>query len=583
MRDRDDHTIEAFADFNFSWYNSLPSMTNKKLMPIYDVLIIGSGAAGLALTLSLANKARVAVISKDGLIAGSSPHAQGGIAAVINTDEDSVDLHAQDTLNAGSGLCDTDVVRTTVMQAKSVVEWLTQQGVQFSTEGDRYHLTQEGGHSQRRILHVADKTGAAVITALAEQVKKHPNIDCFTKHVAIDLHLKRNRCIGALVYSNQQKRMLVFNATCTVLATGGSSFLYLHTSNPSCTSGDGIAMAWRAGCRVANLEFNQFHPTCLYHPGANYHLITEVVRGEGGYLLLPNGERFMPRYDKRAEMAPRDIVARAIHTELKNHQLDCVYLDISHRPADFIKKTFPTIYSTCLKFNLDITKEPLPIVPAAHYTCGGVMTDLNGQTDIPGLYAIGEVAYTGLHGANRIASNSLLECLVFAANCARVIKKKHHREGKNTAKKMNYVDAWIPIFTGMGEEISTETLTKRIREIMWDNVGIVRSNASLNNAKKELQPLLQKIETIFPNQPLSKSLIELRSITTVAMLMIESALYRKESRGLHYNVDYPQTSSQAVNTILTPPNSMPTTSEIIEKRFWRRNREIKTIDNACFQ
>lgn len=531
-------------------------MTNSKLMSTYDVLVIGSGAAGLSLTLSLADEARVAVISKDDLIDGSSPHAQGGIAAVMNTDEDSIDLHIQDTLNAGSGLCDVEVVKATVTQAKLAIEWLIRQGVRFSTDGDHYHLTQEGGHSRRRILHVADKTGAAIIATLVEQVKTHRNIDCFTKHTAVDLRLKHNRCVGVLVYSNQQQRMLVFNATCTVLATGGSSFVYLHTSNPSCTSGDGIAMAWRAGCRVVNLEFNQFHPTCLYHPSANYHLITEVVRGEGGYLLLPNGERFMLRYDKRAEMAPRDIVARAMHTELRKHQLDCVYLDISHRPADFIKKTFPTIYSTCLKFNLDMAKEPLPVVPAAHYTCGGVMTDLNGQTDILGLYAIGEVAYTGLHGANRMASNSLLECLVFAANCAHAIKK-HRRERNNPSKRIYYVDSWIPTFSGMEEEISTETLTQRVRKIMWDNVGIIRNNTSLNNAKKELQPMFQQIETIFCNQqPLSRSLIELRNIITVAMLIIESALYRKESRGLHYNTDYPQSSSsQVTNTILTPSSS----------------------------
>ena len=519
-------------------------------MHTYDVLVIGSGAAGLRVALSLADGARVAVVSKDDLTDGSSPHAQGGIAAVMNADEDSIDLHIQDTLNAGAGLCNAEVVRAIVTQAKLAIEWLTRKGVRFSTNGDHYHLTQEGGHSQRRILHVADKTGAAIIATLAEQVKNHRNIDCFVKHTAIDLQLKHNRCIGALIYSNQQQRMLVFNAAYTVLATGGSSFVYLHTSNPSCTSGDGIAMAWRAGCRVANLEFNQFHPTCLHHPDANYHLITEVVRGEGGYLLLPNGERFMLCYDKRAEMAPRDIVARAIHTELKNHRLDCVYLDISHRSADFIKKTFPTIYSTCLKFNLDMTKEPLPVVPAAHYTCGGVMTDLNGQTDILGLYAIGEVAYTGLHGANRMASNSLLECLVFAANCAHAIKK-HRREKNNPSKKMDYTDFWIPTLSGTAGEISAETLTQRVRKIMWDNVGIVRNNASLNNAKKELQPIFQKIETIFYNQPLSKSIIELRSIITVAMLTIESALYRKESRGLHYNTDYPKSSRQVMNTVLT--------------------------------
>ena len=521
-------------------------------MSTYDVLVIGSGAAGLGLALNLADEMSVAILSKDSLTAGSSPHAQGGIAAVMNTKEDSLELHVYDTLNAGGGLCDPMVVKTTVAQARSAIELLVHQGVRFTMEGkNTYHLTQEGGHSQRRILHVADKTGAVIVKTLAEQVISHPNIDCFTNHIAVDLLIEHGQCSGALVYDIEQQRSLSFTVTYTVLATGGASFAYFHTSNPNHTSGDGIVMAWRAGCRVANLEFNQFHPTCLHHPLANNYLITEVVRGEGGYLLLPTGKRFMPQYDKRAEMAPRDIVARAIDTELKENHWDHVYLDITHRSAAFIKKAFPTIYSTCLNFGFNITKEPLPVVPAAHYTCGGVMTDLQGRTDITRLYAIGEVAHTGLHGANRMASNSLLECLVFSANCAQTIKS-HSRENKSPKSSERHFFRWIPIFSEImirnNLSLKADELIQKVRKVMWDNVGIVRSNARLIKAKTELEQLDQR--TTFSNITLSKSIIELRNLSIVAQLIVESALKRKESRGLHYNINYPDRLNRAINTVL---------------------------------
>ncbi|QHG92407.1 L-aspartate oxidase [Coxiella endosymbiont of Amblyomma sculptum] len=527
---------------------------------MYDVLIVGSGVSGLRLAISLADsKVRVALLSKEEIMTGSSPKAQGGIAAVMDTTNDSVDLHVQDTLNAGCGLCDSNVVWSTLSQAKSTIEWLVQRGIEFTRDSKKkYHLMQEGGHSRRRILHATDRTGEVVVKILAEQTIKHPNIDYFTNHMAIDLLIKNGICIGALVYDTEKHSYSAFTARHTVLATGGASFIYLHTSNPSCVSGDGIAMAWRAGCRVVNLELNQFHPTCLYHPLANCHLISEVVRGEGGYLLLPNGERFMPHYDKRAEMAPRDIVTRAIHTELQKHQLNCIYLDISHRSSDFIKKVFPTIYSTCLKFNLDMTKEPLPVIPAAHYTCGGIITDLSGKTDIPNLYAIGETAFTGLHGANRMASNSLLECLVFASNSAQAILKtlSSSTASKNEETKLNIEDCKNLIFpyipTSILRTSSYSDLLFYIQKIMWDYVGIVRTNKGLNHAKKQLQEITQQVDILSLKS--TKPFVELWNITTVANLTIRSALLRKESRGLHYNKDYPQTDdSYTRNTILVPP------------------------------
>lgn len=510
----------------------------------YDVLVIGSGAAGLGVALSLADDMRVAIVSKDTLQAGSSQHAQGGIAAVMRAD-DSLSAHIHDTLLVGAGLCDPEMVAFTVAEAKSAIEWLVNRGVQFTTEKGQFHLTQEGGHSQRRILHADDKTGAAVVKTLSEQVFEHPQIDCLTNHTAIDLWMHQQNCVGAFVFDEAQNKTQAIRAKFTVLATGGASYLYLHTSNPDRTTGDGIAMAWRTGCRVANLEFNQFHPTCLYHPKAPRFLITEVVRGEGGHLVLPDGERFMPRYDKRAEMAPRDIVVRAIDTEMKNHQLDCVYLDITHRSADFIQKTFPTIYAQCLEYDIDITKERIPVVPAAHYTCGGVVTNRWGQTDVNHLYAVGEVAHTGLHGANRMASNSLLECLVFAASTAQNIKKVF---------SLTQTLAITPSFAKPHSKntVDLSELMTTIRRLMWHHVGIIRHNRGLKEAKYQLNLLSPQIQTLFETQSLSRSLIELRNMMTTAQLIVDSALLRKESRGLHYNSDYPALQKKATNTILIP-------------------------------
>lgn len=522
------------------------------ISPNYDTLIIGSGVAGLSSALILCDQGRVAILSKDKLTASSSQHAQGGIAAVMST-EDSIESHIQDTLKAGAGLCDPDVVRYTVSHATSASEWLLKHGVQFTStlhngEFTTFHLTQEGGHSHRRVLHAADKTGAVIVKTLSEQVNDHPNIDCFTQHTVTDLIVQNHQCYGAYVYNGITRQEKIINAKHIVLATGGASSLYLYTSNPSQTTGDGIAMAWRAGCRVANLEFNQFHPTCLYHPDANRFLITEAVRGESGYLKLPNGNRFMQHYDERAEMASRDIVARAIHAEMKKHKIACVYLDISHRSPDFIRHSFPTIYKQCKKFGIDMTKQPIPVVPAAHYTCGGVMTNLNGETNIKNLYAIGEVAYTGFHGANRMASNSLLECLVFAANVCRTIKQKLATENK------------VPFVTlpniprhGSKNLLDIKLLKSQIRHILWDYVGIVRSNALLQQANEKIAVIKKQVDEAYLQMPLSNPLIELRNMATVAKLMIRCAQSRHESRGLHYNIDYPKMNDSPVTTILNPP------------------------------
>jgi len=519
--------------------------------PNYDVLIIGSGAAGLALALTLGDHARVAILSKDDLTAGSSHQAQGGIAAVMSA-EDSIESHIQDTLNAGAGLCDPEVVRYTATHAKPAIEWLVDHGVQFTATSNQdkqstYHLTQEGGHSHRRILHAADRTGAAVVKTLAKQVIEHPAIDCFTQHTVVDLIVQNKQCYGVYTYDANNQEEKILTATHVILATGGASSLYLHTSNSNQTTGDGIAMAWRAGCRVANLEFNQFHPTCLYHPEANRFLITEVIRGEGGHLKLPNGKRFMLQYDKRGEMAPRDIVARAIDSEMKKNAIDCVYLDISHRPSGFIKKTFPTIYEQCKKFGIDITQEVIPVVPAAHYTCGGIVTNLQGETDIKNLYAIGEVAYTGLHGANRMASNSLLECLVFAASVSRAIQKQ-----LNNNKTLTPPNISLEHHQGKQPLTNFDSLKSQIRNTLWNNVGIVRSNALLKEAYEEITTTMTQINNVYQKASLSNSLIEVRNMAIVAELIVCCAQNRHESRGLHYNIDYPNRSANIENTILCP-------------------------------
>ena len=523
----------------------------------YDVLVIGSGAAGLTLALSLAHKARVAVLSKNEINQGSTWFAQGGIAAVLD-DQDSIDAHVADTLIAGGGLCHEDAVRFTVERSKDAIQWLIAQDVNFTKESDNgeYHLTKEGGHSHRRIIHSADATGQAVHSTLIEQVLRQTNIDIFEHHVAVnlitqaDVDSRKLRCSGAYVLDNKNDAVHVFQAKVVVLATGGASKVYLYSSNPDSASGDGIAMAWRAGCRVANMEFNQFHPTCLFHPRAKNFLITEALRGEGAYLRLPSGERFMPRFDERAELAPRDIVARAIDHEIKRLGCDCVYLDISHKSEEFISEHFPTVKARCLEYGIDITKEAIPVVPAAHYTCGGVVVDKNGQTDLQHLYAIGETSFTGLHGANRLASNSLLECIVYAQSAAEHILAKLEKIA--TPDTSPQWDA--SRVTDSDEDVVISHNWDELRRFMWDYVGIVRTHKRLERATHRIKLLQKEIAEYYSNYKVSSDLIELRNLAIVAELIIRSAHERKESRGLHYSPDYPEKSPIARDTILVPTN-----------------------------
>lgn len=523
-----------------------------------DVLIIGSGAAGLSLALKLADHAKVQVLSKGALAEGSTLYAQGGIAAVFD-ETDSIESHVSDTLVAGAGLCDPAVVELTARQAPSAIQWLIGQGVPFDTQESNddqpvYHLTREGGHSHRRIFHAADATGRAVQLTLNEQVQRHPNIHILERVNALDLitsaklGLPNNRVLGAYVWNRDKERVETIGARFVALATGGASKVYQYTSNPDVSSGDGIAMAWRAGCRVANMEFNQFHPTSLFHPDDSNFLLTEALRGEGALLKRPDGSRFMPDYDERAELAPRDIVARAIDHEMKRLGAECMYLDISHQPADFIIKHFPTIYQRCLKVGIDITRQAMPIVPAAHYTCGGVMVDQQSQTDINGLYAIGEVSYTGLHGANRMASNSLLECIVFA-----------RAAGQDILAKLDSTPAppSLPLWdesqvSDSDEDIIIHHNWHELRLFMWDYVGIVRSDKRLERAKRRIDLLQQEIQEYYANFTVSNNLLELRNLVQVAELIVHSAMARKESRGLHYTLDYPELLSDPKPTILTP-------------------------------
>lgn len=527
----------------------------------YDVLVIGSGAAGLTLALSVAAHAKVAVLCKDVLTESATFYAQGGIAAVL-TNEDSIESHVQDTLTAGAGLCNPEVVKFTISQGKAAIDWLIDQGVPFTQEvlpdnSIRYHLTKEGGHSHRRIIHAADATGKAVETTLVTLVQNHPNIEIYEHTIAIDLirmphrTVKDRVIVGVYAYRPDLHRVDTLMAKTTVLATGGASKVYLYTTNPDVPSGDGIAMAWRAGCRVANMEFNQFHPTCLYHHRVPSFLLTEAIRGEGGVLRLPSGERFMDKVDARAELAPRDIVARAIDHEMKRLGADCLFLDISHKPAEFIIQHFPTLYDRCLKLGFDMTREALPIVPAAHYTCGGIVTNLHGQTDITGLYAIGETACTGLHGANRMASNSLLECLVFAMSAG-----KHILTILPQTTLPDSVRPWDESqVTNSDEEIVVSHNWDELRRFMWDYVGIMRTNKRLERAARRILLLKQEIQEYYAHFRVTKDLIELRNLVLVAELIVQSALSRKESRGLHFTLDYPTTlpAEQAKNTILEPP------------------------------
>ncbi|MFG0723668.1 L-aspartate oxidase [Pseudomonas sp. GLN_6] len=528
----------------------------------HDVLVIGSGAAGLTLALTLPEHLRIAVLSKGNLSNGSTYWAQGGVAAVLD-DTDTVESHVADTLNAGGGLCREDAVRFTVEHSREAIQWLIDQGVPFTRDdeharedgGFEFHLTREGGHSHRRIIHAADATGAAIFNTLLEQTKQRSNIELLEQRVAVDLITERKlglegqRCLGAYVLNRASGEVDTYSARFVILATGGAAKVYLYTSNPDGACGDGIAMAWRAGCRVGNLEFNQFHPTCLYHPQAKSFLITEALRGEGALLKLPNGERFMPRFDERAELAPRDIVARAIDHEMKRLGIDCVFLDISHKPADFVKAHFPTVYERCLDFGIDITREPIPVVPAAHYTCGGVLVGQNGQTDVPGLYAIGETSFTGLHGANRMASNSLLECFVYARSAAADIVAQ-----LDQVKAPAALPDWdASQVTDSDEDVIIAHNWDELRRFMWDYVGIVRTNKRLQRAEHRVRLLLDEIDEFYSNYKVSRDLIELRNLAQVAELMIRSAMQRHESRGLHYTLDYPQQLAEAQDTILLPP------------------------------
>ncbi|HAL9677785.1 L-aspartate oxidase [Escherichia ruysiae] len=526
-----------------------------------DVLIIGSGAAGLSLALRLADKHQVIVLSKGQVTEGSTFYAQGGIAAVFD-ETDSIDSHVEDTLIAGAGICDRHAVEFVASNARSCVQWLIDQGVLFDTHvrpngEESYHLTREGGHSHRRILHAADATGKEVETTLVSKAQNHPNIRVLERSNAVDLIISdkiglpgTRRVVGAWVWNRNKEAVETCHAKAVVLATGGASKVYQYTTNPDISSGDGIAMAWRAGCRVANLEFNQFHPTALYHPQARNFLLTEALRGEGAYLKRPEGTRFMPDFDDRGELAPRDIVARAIDHEMKRLGADCMFLDISHKPADFIRQHFPMIYEKLLGLGIDLTKEPVPIVPAAHYTCGGVMVDDYGRTDVDGLYAIGEVSYTGLHGANRMASNSLLECLVYGWSAA-----------EDIAKRMPYVRgvSTLPPWDESRVENPDELVViqhnwHELRLFMWDYVGIVRTTKRLERALRRINMLQQEIDEYYAHFRVSNNLLELRNLVQVAELIVRCAIMRKESRGLHYTLDYPELLAHSGPSILTPGN-----------------------------
>ncbi len=523
----------------------------------YDVIIVGAGAAGMTLALQLPPTTSIAILAKDGEQQCSTYYAQGGISAVLEQD-DSFQLHVEDTENAGAGLCETDTVKMVSESAPKVIRWLSDLGMPFTRDRQDvtrsgFHLTREGGHSRRRVVHAADATGKAMQQTLHAHVMEKSNIQLFEHTVAIDLITQDNRCVGLYAYHKQNHQVQVFGGKKVVLATGGASKVYLYTSNPDGSTGDGIAMAWRAGCRVANMEFIQFHPTCLFHPEAKSFLISEALRGEGAHLLLPDGTRFMQRFDERGELAPRDIVARAIDHEMKRLGADCVYLDITHKSRAFIKSHFPTIYEKCKQFDIDITRERIPVVPAAHYTCGGVMIDLNGQTDIENLYAIGEVSYSGLHGANRMASNSLLECLTFAMSACHHIQ--HTLPDTQPVGPLKHWDE--SLVTDSDEEVVVAHNWDELRRFMWDYVGIVRTNKRLQRALNRVYLLKREINEYYGNFRVTPDLLELRNLVKVAELIILSALSRHESRGLHYTLDYPQTNDKAVTTILTPESSPP--------------------------
>jgi len=515
----------------------------------FDVLIIGSGLAGQSAALRLAEHCRVVLVSKRSLEDSASGWAQGGIAAVLDS-RDSIEAHIQDTLIAGAWLNDEAATRFVVENGRHAIEWLIEQGVPFTKDEAGYHLTREGGHSARRVIHVADATGYAVQDTLTKKVRNNPNITVLERHIAIDLitgeklGTGENRCFGAYVLDSHNGEVITIGAQNTLLATGGAGKVYLYTTNPDTSTGDGIAMAYRAGCRVSNMEFIQFHPTCLYHPKAKSFLISEAVRGEGGMLRLPDGTRFMLEHDERAELAPRDIVARAIDFEMKKRGLDCVFLDISHKGEDFIRTHFPNIHARCMELGIDIAREPIPVVPAAHYTCGGIVSDLKGKTDVAGLYVAGEASCTGLHGANRLASNSLLECLIFAEAAVKdIFASKPQPQPELPCWDESRV-------TDADEEVVISHNWDELRRFMWDYVGIVRTTKRLKRAKHRINLLMREIDEFYANFRVSHDLIELRNLVVTADLIVRCALLRKESRGLHYSQDYPEMLKKAKNTVL---------------------------------
>ena len=522
----------------------------------FDVLIVGSGAAGLSLALQLPSSLSIGLLSKADVHSGSTSWAQGGMAAVLH-ERDTVASHVEDTLQAGAGLCHEDAVRFTVEQSAAVVDWLVAQGVDFDLRNDQpddefreFHLTMEGGHSIRRILHAADQTGSAISNALNHRIAECENVEILTDRCVVDLIHSEDRIEGAYVLNTATGYVETIGAPTVALATGGASKAYLYTSNPDGATGDGIALAWRAGCRVANLEFNQFHPTCLYNPEARTFLLTEALRGEGATLHLPNGERFMPRFDHRAELAPRDIVARAIDHEMKRLGLDCVYLDVTHKTREEIEAHFPTVQARCQALGIDMAVDRIPVVPAAHYTCGGVVVDQFGATDLPGLYVIGETACTGLHGANRMASNSLLECFVYATSAAKHIKNNR------LVKKPKNLPQWDDSRVRVSDEaVVIKHSWQALRRLMWDYVGIVRTNRRLKRAANHLRILEQEVDDYYASFTITKELLELRNLTLVSSLMVACARERKESRGLHYNSDYPNTLESSQDSVLVPSNS----------------------------
>ena len=526
----------------------MPTMTK------YDVLIVGSGAAGMSLALQLPKTLNVAVLSKSQLGSGSTFWAQGGMAAVLH-DRDSIQAHVEDTLNAGAGLCHTPAVEFTVGRSRQIVDWLVSQGMHFDLREDQeddefreFHLTMEGGHSHRRVIHAADQTGRALSEVLASRVVEAENITLFTDRCLVDVIKAGNRACGAYLLSTIDGTVETVSASAVVLATGGASKAYRYTTNPDGASGDGIAAAWRAGCRVANLEFNQFHPTCLFHPLSKSFLMTEALRGEGATLLLPDGDRFMARFDQRMELAPRDIVARAIDFEMKRLGAECVYLDISHRPAEFVKHHFPQAYERCRELGIDITTNPIPVVPAAHYTCGGVVVDQHGATDVPGLYVVGESACTGLHGANRMASNSLLECFVFAQSAAQHITQTIER---TTVTPDPWDDSRV---RDSDEEVVIQHNWQELRRLMWDYVGIVRTSRRLDYAAARIALLEREVSGYYARFQITKPLLEMRNLARVAQLMVQCAKGREESRGLHYNSDFPNAGPIGRDSVLVPPH-----------------------------